>query len=134
MTERVVFYQLTHKLVNQEQDIPEGSRQVIYYSLAIGHHVGVMDCFQKLMEVPLEEYRRWLAHIPEGIGRRKLAGLLKWGEIEINQSHASDLVPILKDSLSGMDVAETRWTGTLIQCLQKMIEEPALYLMVRKTA
>ena len=39
MAERAVFYQLTHKYVNKEQDIPEGSRQVIYYSLAIGHHM-----------------------------------------------------------------------------------------------
>jgi hydrogenase-4 component J len=35
MAGRVVFYQLTHKFVNREQDIPEDSRQVIYYSLAI---------------------------------------------------------------------------------------------------
>jgi hydrogenase-4 component J len=134
MTERVVFYQLTHKFVNQEQAIPEGPRQVIYYSLAIGHHVGVMDCFQKLMEVPVEDYSQWLDHLPEGIGRRKLAGVLKWGEIEINHSHASDLAPILQDSLSRTDVADMRWAATLIECLQKMIEEPALYLMVRKTA
>ena len=134
MDGQVVFYQLTHKFVNQEQAVPEGPQQVIYYSLAIGHHVGVMDCFQRLMEISVDDYRQWLAHIPEGTGRRKLEGLLKWGEIEINQSHASDLMPILKDSLSRMDAAEMRWAGTLIQCLQKMIEEPALYLMVRKTA
>ncbi len=133
MTERVMFYQLTHKFVNHEQDIPESPRQVIYYSLAIGHHVGVMDCFQKLMEVSGEDYRRWLAHIPESIGRRKLEGLLKWGEIEINQSHVSDLIPILKASLASLDVADIGWTATLLQCLQKMNEEPALYLMVRKT-
>ncbi|KAB2903178.1 MAG: formate hydrogenlyase maturation protein HycH [Anaerolineae bacterium] len=129
----VVFYQLTHKLVNREQDIPEGPRQVIYYSLAIGHHVGVMDCFQKLMEIPAEDYRQWLTHLPEGAARSKLAGLLKWGEIEINQSHASDLLPALKDSLPGMDAGERRWTDMLIQCLQTMLVEPALYLMVRKT-
>ncbi len=133
MPERVVFYQLTHKLVKQDRDIPEGARQVIYYSLAIGHHVGVMDCFQKLMDMPLDDYRRWLDRIPEGNGHRKLAGLLTWGEIEINQSHAGDLVPALRDSLASMDESETRWSGTLLGCLHKMNEEPALYLMVRKT-
>jgi hydrogenase-4 component J len=128
MTEQVVFYQLTQKFVNQEQDIPEGPRQVMYYSLAIGHHVGVLDCFQKLMEVPIEDYRRWLAQMPAGVGRHKLEGLLKWGEIEINQSHVSDLLPILKGT------TEMRWTETLAHGLQQMIKEPALYLMVRKTA
>ena len=134
MAERAVFYQLTHKYVNKEQDIPEGSRQVIYYSLAIGHHMGVLDCFQSLMEIPLEGYRQWVAKMPEGLGRHKLEGLLKWGEIEINRSHAGDLLPVLKESLPGMDAVGSQCTGVLIQCLQKMVEEPALYLMVRKYA
>jgi len=134
VAERAVFYQLTHKFVSQERDIPEDPRQVIYYSLAIGHHVGVMDCFQSLMEIPLEEYRQGLTRIPEGAGRHKLEGLLTWGEIEINRSHAGDLLPVLKDTLTRMSAAEARWVGLLVQCLQKMIEEPALYLMVRKCA
>lgn len=134
MSERVVFYQLTHKFVNQEQGVPEGARQVVYYSLAIGHHVGVMDCFQSLLEIPLEDYRRWVACLPEGTGRRKLEGLLKWGEIEINRSHAGDLLPALKDSLPGMETEQASWSGVLSQCLHNMIEEPALYLMLRKRA
>src|SRR5512135_3634597 len=128
MAEQVVFYQLTHKFVNQEQAIPEGPRQVMYYSLAIGHHVGVLDCFQKLVEIPLEDYCHWLSQIPDGTGRHKLEGLLKWGEIEINQSHANDLLSILKSA------AEMLWTEKLAQCLQQMSKEPALYLMARKIA
>lgn len=134
MAERAVFYQLTHKYVNKEQDIPEGSRQVIYYSLAIGHHMGVLDCFQSLMEIPLEGYRQWVANMPDGPGRHKLEGLLKWGEIEINRSHAGDLLPALKESLPSMDAVGSQCSSVLLQCLQKMIEEPALYLMVRKHA
>ena len=134
MAERAVFYQLTHKYVNKEQDIPEDSRQVIYYSLAIGHHVGVLDCFQSLMEVPLQDYRHWVAQMPDGAARHKLEGLLRWGEIEINRSHAGDLLPVLRDSLPKMDAAGSQYTGVLLECLQKMIEEPALYLMVRKYA
>ena len=123
MTERVVFYQLTHKFVNQEQNIPENARQVVYYSLAIGHHVGVLDCFQSLMEIPLEEYRQWVSHLPEGTARRKMEGLLKFGEIEVNQGHAGEILPLLKDP----------WTEPLAQCLQAMMKEPALYLMIRKS-
>lgn len=132
MSERVVFYQLTHKFVNQEQNIPEDSRQVVYYSLAIGHHVGVMDCFQSLMEIPLDDYRQWIKHLPEGTSRHKMEGLLKWGEIEVNQSHASELLPALNGSLIVMDEAQVQWSGILSQCLRGMLKEPALYLMVRR--
>jgi len=134
MAERVVFYQLTHKFVDQEQDIPESARQVVYYSLAVGHHVGVMDCFQSLLEIPLEDYRRWVAQLPEGEGRRKMEGLSKWGEIEVNRSHAVDLLPALKDSLPRMDDSQAHWSAILSQCLGQMAEEPAMYLMVRKRA
>ena len=134
MKERVVFYQLTHKFVNQDQNIPEDARQVVYYSLAIGHHVGVLDCFHSMLEIPLEEYRRWISRLPEGAARHKLEGLLKFGEIEVNHSHAGELLPVLNDSLSGMDEAQTKWTETLSQCLRGMMKEPALYLMVRKFA
>ena len=122
MSERVVFYQLTHKFVNQDQNIPEDARQVVYYSLAIGHHVGVMDCFQSMMEVPLDVYREWISQLPEGTARRKLEGVMKWGEIEVNKEHAGELLPLLHDS----------WTKPLAQCLQAMMKEPALYLMIRK--
>jgi len=131
MAERVVFYQLTHKFVNQEQKIPDEARQVVYYSLAIGHHVGVMDCFQSLVEIPLEEYRRRVSQLPEGTGRRKLEGLLKFGEIEINHSHAGELLKALNDSSSAGNDPQTGWLSSLAQCLQNMLSEPALYLMVR---
>ena len=134
MSERAIFYQLTHKFVNDEKAIPEEARQVIYYSLAIGHHVGVMDCFQSLMEIPLADYRQWIARLPAGKGRHKLEGVLKWGEIEINSSHAAELLPAIDAGLPEMNEAEAHWTGVLAQCLQKMAEEPALYLMVRKAA
>jgi hydrogenase-4 component J len=134
VSERAVFYQLTHKFVNNEKAIPEEVRQVIYYSLAIGHHIGVMDCFQSLMEIPLDDYRRWIAQLPEGTGRHKLEGVLKWGEIEINSSHTAALVPALNAGLAQMNEAEAHWSGVLVQCLQNMVAEPALYLMVRKAA
>lgn len=132
MNERAVFYQLTHKFVKQDQDVPEDVQQVIYYSLAIGHHVGVMDCFRSLIEIPLEEYRLWVSRLPEGTGRRKLEGLLKFGEIEINHSHAGELLHTLNGASSALNGSQTEWLAKLSQCLQDMLNEPALYLMVRK--
>jgi hydrogenase-4 component J len=134
MSERAVFYQLTDKFVNNDACIPENSRKVMYYSLAIGHHVGVMDCFKSLMEIPLDNYRDWMTRLPEGSGRHKLEGVLKWGEIEINSSHAGEILPALDVGLLQMTDQEAVWTKTLISCFENMKTEPALYLMVRKRA
>jgi len=132
MTERAVVYQLTRKYVNNEKDIPEKARQVIYYSLAIGHHVGVLDCLQRLMEIQLDEYQNWIDLLPEGSGRHKLEGLLKWGEIEVNRSHTRELLPLLNGSLDLSNSSQKKWTNLLIQQLNLMEKEPAIYLMLRK--
>ncbi len=133
MEEKVVFFQLTQKFVNRDKSLPqgalpEGPRQVLYYSLAIGHHVGVMDCFQTLLEVPLEDYRKWLDGMPEGAARHKLEGLLKWGEIEINSSHAQDLIGLFNSKAP----EQPAWNNILLGSLKQMLQEPALYLMVRR--
>jgi hydrogenase-4 component J len=132
MDRQVVFYQLRDKFVNNQESIPENARQVIYYSLAIGHHVGVLDCLESLMKIPFEEYKDWIALLPEGAGRHKLEGVMKWGEIEINRSHVGDLLPALKTALPHMSSTQAHWAGMLSQSFQCMVEEPALYMMVRR--
>jgi formate hydrogenlyase maturation protein HycH len=86
------------------------------------------------MEIPFGEYTEWIALLPEGTARRKLEGVLKWGEIEINRSHIGDLLPALKTALSQMSSAQAQWSSVLIQSFQSMVEEPAFYLMVRSRA
>ena len=73
MEPQVAFYRLSRKIVNNQESIPEDARQVMYYSLAIGHHVGVMDCFSELMAVPAEEYRA-LSGAAAGRGRSPQVG------------------------------------------------------------
>lgn len=134
MAERVIFYQLAEKVVDRKQDTVAGADRLFQYPLAIGHHIGVLDCFQSLVEFPLEEYRQWVAQLPEGKARHKLEGVWRWGEIEINQSHAGELLPVLRDSQSQTGASGSRCAAVLLACLQKMREEPALYLMIRKSA
>ena len=131
MEPQVTFYRLSRKIVNNQEDIPEEPRQVLYYSLAIGHHVGVMDCFDKLMAVPAGEFKGCIARLPAGEPRRKLEGALQWDEIEINRSHVDELLPALNDLLSDPSGSDVRWVKTLVRCLQEMVAEPALYLMVK---
>ena len=89
--QRVVFYQLSRKFVQEGQAVPAQSQQLIHYALALGHHVGVIDCFTSKLEIPLEGYRDWVGRLPNGDGRRKLEGLLRFGEIEINVEHTAML-------------------------------------------
>ncbi len=56
--------------------MPEHSSQVMYYSLAIGHHVGVIDCLNVTFRCPLTEYEDWLALVEEEQARRKMLGVM----------------------------------------------------------
>jgi len=144
MNEQAVFFQLTHKFVRQQGTneppplqesspaMAEAARQVIYYSLAIGHHVGVMDCFQPLLSAPLDEYRRLVRALPEGAAREKLEGLLRWGEIEINSSHAPALLAALQQVPADLSAHQQDWVGSLTRALQHMQQEPVYYLMGRR--
>jgi len=130
MSPQIQVYRLSRKFVNERKDIPENAKQVIYYTLAVGHHVGVLDCFTSLVNIPENEYIKFIDSLPVGEGRLKLEGVLKWGEIEINQSHVSELSPLFEQA----DPEFSTWTALLKDCLVSMTHEPAFYLMVKKTA
>lgn len=40
MSEQVVFSQLSRKFIDENDATPAEAQQVVYYSLAIGHHLG----------------------------------------------------------------------------------------------
>lgn len=128
MNPKIVVYQLRSKFVNQREDVPEEARQVIYYTLAVGHHVGVMDCFSSQMEIPLDEYTAWVQTLPEGEARIKLEGVMRWNEIEVNASH----VDLLLRLFEAAPADGPRWTRDFVQCLTGIKPEPALYFMLRK--
>jgi hypothetical protein len=128
MAPKIVVYQLRSKFVNQREDVPDDARQVVYYTLAVGHHVGVMDCFSSKVEIPLEEYTAWVQSLPEGPARTKLEGAIRWGEIEVNQTHVGMLLPLLETAQAN----RAGWMHHFVQCLNNVKQEPAMYLMVRK--
>lgn len=66
----IVFWTLRKKFVASSDEMPEHSSQVMYYSLAIGHHVGVIDCLNVAFRCPLTEYEDWLAQVEEEQARR----------------------------------------------------------------
>ncbi len=129
---QIVFYRLSRKVVNNEKAIPEDARQVMYYSLAIGHHVGVMDCFSELVSVPEQQYSECLGRLPDGEARRKLEGAARWQEIEINRSHVDALLPALNAVLPALEEVDAEWVGKLTGCLREILAEPALYMVAKR--
>jgi hypothetical protein len=118
-------YRLTRKYVNQDKDIPQAAQNILYYSLAIGHHVGVIDCLEPLVQVEEADYRAWLEGLPPSDGRERLAGALRWGEIELNCTAAGEVLPLLPG-------APQPFGQRLAQALAEMQREPALYVMLRR--
>lgn len=128
MSPKIAVYQLRSKFVNERADVPEDARQVVYYTLAVGHHVGVMDCFSSQLEIPFDEFAAWVQGLPDCPARTKLEGAIRWGEIEVNQTHIKMLLPVFESAQPG----NPEWMTDFIQCLNSIKQEPALYLMLRK--
>ena len=89
MSAQVVFYRLSTRFLQQDGKPPEVSKQIVYYSLALGHHVGVIDTFKAALTWPYEDYLAWVETLPEGEARRKLDGVRRFGEIMIDSSHTA---------------------------------------------
>jgi hydrogenase-4 component J len=129
----VTFHVLTRKFLEEDKDIPpsEKVRQVMYYSLAIGHHVGVLDCLKKVMECPLSEYETWIEELPEGEARRKMAGLLKFGEIFIDSTYVDMLGGAWSEIKHRLGEPFKGLTGGFLEILAAIAKEPAMYLMIK---
>lgn len=137
MSEKVVFYALSRKFVQREADMPaeDAARQVIYQTLALGHHIGVIDCLKTALECPLDGFQDWISHLPQdGEAYRKLEGVLKWGEIMIDSTHTQLLALALDRASEGFLPQQRLWSASLLQALHAIELEPAMYLMVKRHA
>ena len=128
----VFFWSLRQKFVDSDDDIPEDAQQVMYYSLAIGHHVGMIDCLKTELVCPLAGYQSWVQALPEGEARRKLQGLITFGEINIDSTHTNMLALALDGFAKDPQSPYQAWSKTLIQLLGEIEREPAIYLIVKR--
>jgi hypothetical protein len=134
--DRVIFYRLNSRFLQREGTPPEASKQLVYYSLAVGHHVGVIDTLSAALSWPYDAYVDWVGTLPDGQARRKLDGVRRFGEIMIDSSHAGLLRAALRPRLTdpegpGPD-PQTTFARQLDEQLEDIQKEPALYLMVRR--
>lgn len=141
----VVFYQLTKKFVDSEASIPKDACDVLYYTLAVGHHTGIIDCFERVLSMSLESYRRIVSLFDDHASRYKLEGVMRFGEIEIDKSHIPLLLPSTRAVLSSIDVFDeagktipalspddSGLLAEMIDLLVKVRDDPSVYLMVRR--
>ncbi|WP_029010116.1 formate hydrogenlyase maturation protein HycH [Azospirillum halopraeferens] len=128
--QRVVIHQLTQKFLDKA-DVPAQSEQVMYYALALGHHVGVIDCLSTLLDIPDDAFGRWIEKIPNAEARRKLVGVLRFGEIVIDTTHTRLLRSALAEALPGLEPEEEGWARTLDTAMRQIDAEPAIYLIGR---
>jgi len=134
MAAKVIFYVLGQKFLERESDLPVAApeRQVIYQTLALGHHVGVIDCLKSALECPYEGYCDWVNALPDTEARRKLAGLMKFGEITIDVTHAAMLRDTLEKAGAALPAEARAWNQRLLKLLRDIQAEPAMYLMVKR--
>ncbi len=129
---KVVFWSLRQKFLDSDDDMPAQAQQVMYYSLAIGHHVGVIDCLNAEMSCPLPQYQTWVERFPEGEAQRKMRGLLTFGEITIDSTHTSLLANALAPLARSQPAPFDEWSAKLLNLLAEIEKEPAIYLIVKK--
>jgi len=133
MSESVVFCQLSRKFVDDNDNTPDEAQQVVYYSLAIGHHLGIIDCLKESLICPYDAYRLWIGTLEEDSpARRKMEGVPRYGEIVIDQSHVVMLARSLDAAKAAQTPQQQVWSQALLDMLQAIQLEPAIYLMVRR--
>ncbi|EOC0110484.1 formate hydrogenlyase maturation HycH family protein [Cronobacter sakazakii] len=132
MSETVVFSRLSRKFVDENDATPPQAQQVIYYSLAIGHHLGVIDCLKASLACPFEAYQAWIATLAPGEAQRKMQGVPRYGEIVIDQNHVSLLARAFDEALPSQNAQQQAWSRELLGLLQAIQREPAVYVMVRR--
>ena len=120
MSETVVFSQLSRKFIDENDATPDAAQQVVYYSLAIGHHLGVIDCLEAALSCPWPEYLAWIATLEEG------------GEIVIDVNHIAMLANAFDAALGRQTPEQQTWSKTLLGMLHDIHQESAIYLMVRR--
>ncbi|EPH0095177.1 formate hydrogenlyase maturation HycH family protein [Pluralibacter gergoviae] len=133
MSETVVFSQLSRKFIDENDATPDAAQQVVYYSLAIGHHLGVIDCLEAALSCPWEDYMAWIGTLEAGSdARRKMEGVPKYGEIVIDINHVVMLAQAFDAARATQTDAQKAWSNQLLAMLHDIHQENAIYLMVRR--
>lgn len=76
--DQVVFYELTRKFVETEEDVP--------------HHTGVLDCFEPRLSVPVDVFYSLVDALPEGEAKTKFEAIRSFGEYQLDKAAVPSLL------------------------------------------
>jgi hypothetical protein len=138
---QVVFYRLCAKFVDNERSVPQETSDVLYYTLSVGHHTGIIDCFSESFSCSSGVYEEIIDLFPpESAARYKLDGIRRKGEIQIDKSHLGLFDTSVNDALVSLDVLDVGdetsalmqdWLDDFLRSLDDMKRHPGVYLMGR---
>lgn len=130
----VVFYQVTTKFVDSENSVPEESKEVLYYTLSIGHHTGVIDCLEEKLRIPKAEFQE-ICDSLERDAKYKLEGAIRNTEIQIEKQNLPLLIEGLQRALNDKNEALEPKTKlnieAILQLFETLQEDTAAYIMAR---
>ncbi|WP_094752600.1 formate hydrogenlyase maturation HycH family protein [Psychromonas sp. CD1] len=132
-TGKVLFYALKRKFVDEQFNVPEEAKQVLYYTLAIGHHIGVVDCLEVALEASTTEYKQWVNLLDSSTeAHQKMMRYFTFGEITIYPDH----IHMLACAFSAVDKVkmsekERAMTDSFINVLTAIYHEQTMYMMIR---
>ena len=145
----VVFYLLGKKFVEDKSDIPKDARDVIYYTLAMGHNTGVIDCFEPKLALSRDLFDKICEKLEEGDAKFKLTRIEKFGEIQILKEDTKMLSSAIQDSslgdieIDGLHIENDRYekvrvTGAddfknrFVLLLEEIAHTPQVYCLARR--
>ena len=128
----VQVYRLVRKFVDNAKSVPEDAESVLYYTLSVGHHTGVIDCLECTASVPVETFERLCGALPEGDARFKLEGVMRHSEIELGKEQVDFVIAALGPLRSCADEGVSRAAGLLLGELVAVRDEPSVYVMIRE--
>lgn len=129
----VVFYQVRAKFVDSEKSVPEESKDVLYYTLSIGHHTGVIDCLEEKLRIPKSEFLK-ICDLLDGEAKFKLEGAVRNTEIQIEKHNLLPLIENLNAVLNSADTLDdvTKANiGNILDVFKVLEDDTAAYIMAR---
>lgn len=54
--QEMVVYQVAKRFVDNEDSASDEATSIVYYALGIGHHTGIIDCFEERLRCPISVF------------------------------------------------------------------------------
>lgn len=145
----VVFYLLGKKFVEDNANIPKDAREVMYFTLSMGHNTGVIDCFEPKLALSREAFDNVCDALPEGDAKFKLTRIEKFGEIQIMKEDTEMLADVIRSAKfngcfahahSPEDdryaniraVDDYEFKAAFINLMDDIMREPQVYCLARR--